>query len=114
MKQLATCKPGIVSGNTKICRDRGEVLIMRIVDKTNNMFSGEKNVVPGDVLISVVVTENTKYKPVFNINEIVSIDCCDVMVEPTSPIELVKRDILTNSKLYSIIEEAKFLYNKYV
>jgi len=108
--KVKTKKIGVMTGTNTVTN---EVSIMRIVDKTNNVYSGEKHLVPGDICITVTVDETTVNKPLFKIHEVLSIHEDSVDVSVLSPVDLIKRDFLTNSKLYSIIEEAKFLYRKH-
>lgn len=118
---IKTSKPGYLSGRTTITKPTGLTLythvdVVRIIDKENNVFSGEKNIVPGDIYITVNVNNSnpeTLEKPIFRVFRVTGSCEDEIHLDSVSPALLAGEDILTNSKLYSIIEEAKFLYKKY-
>lgn len=110
MGKIKTNKVGVLKGHDVIDE---EVSMARIIDENNNVYSGSKNINPGDLYITVNVTYQTYDQPQFRVNRITGVTDSEVELEVISPTLLVAGDRLTNSKLFCIIEEAKFLYNKY-
>ena len=108
--RIKTSKPGYLTGNDII---DNEVRLTRIIDQYNNVYSGEKNIVPGDLYVSVNVSEINQCTPTFRVFKIVGEFENEFIMESISPAEVAAQDKMANAKLYSIIEEAKFLYKKY-
>ena len=108
--KINTTKPGYLTGMDKIDE---EVRLTRIIDSYNNVYSGEKNIVPGDLYITVNVNEDNQCTPTFRVFKIVGEFGNEFILETIAPAEVAVQDKMANAKLYSIIEEAKFLYKKY-